>query len=379
MTMHKIKEHGFWDYICPGTGGMEKYGMDDFKLLLDDMAGAGMNSLNISVKWQTTGYRSKLKCNDYNPESPVAASGNQLLRDVIAEARRRRIKVWINACGNIFPCSKIRTKPIMQMDSVFGINLPFMAGLYDADSPEIQENAIAVFKEIATEFPGIAGMVVEIEFCDQELPSRIPLYDKWAKRNGRPPFEKICHPLNPRLLDISPWRDYTTAARVSLLKKIEKEVRSTGYKGNFAMICETGRMPYLIAQNVNLEYFKKERPDWKAVTYEYSYNKTVHRFGMMELAIEEPKKAGLEVYYLPRGVMTYAFPEKWPFSISLGTFWDYEMEDIAKFRPEGVWWFGSGCSCDGAHVHLDRLRQSGFKDGVAARRKLLKKLKTLKA
>jgi len=62
----------------------------------------------------------------------------------------------------------------------------------------------------------------------------------------------------------------------------------------------------LITQGVNFEMFKKECPDWTAVSDECSYNKSRNRYRMTEMAIEEPKRAGLKTYYLSRGVMTFA-------------------------------------------------------------------------
>ncbi|MXZ35707.1 MAG: hypothetical protein F4Z21_10875 [Acidobacteria bacterium] len=86
-----LREHGFWDYTTPGAGGMESYRQEDYLSLLDDMAGAGMNSLMIYVKWLTTGYRSRLSFQDQSPDNPVIASDNSLLRRTIEEAGKRGI------------------------------------------------------------------------------------------------------------------------------------------------------------------------------------------------------------------------------------------------------------------------------------------------
>jgi hypothetical protein len=90
--------------------------------------------------------------------------------------------------------------------------------------------------------------------------------------------------------------------------------------------------------------------------------------------VEESKRAGLETFYLPRGIMTWA--GKWPMPLSLEEFWQAEQEDIARYRPHGAWWFGSGTGSrpEGAHVSVARLRQSGYEDGVAARKALMKAL-----
>ena len=66
----------------------------------------------------------------------------------------------------------------------------------------------------------------------------------------------------------------------------------------------------------------------------------------------------------------------WPLELSLEQFWDAEIEDIVRFRPDGAWWFGSGAGtvAEGAHVSLARLRASGYADGRAARRALLARI-----
>jgi len=367
-------EHGFWDYTTPGSGGMERYTRDDHLLLLDDMQAAGMNSLLVVVKWMTTGYRSNLPFVDQHPTNVVTASDNQLLRDVIAEADKRGIETWLGANVNIYPTAKMKTQAWSTARRIFHVDFPFEISSYDLDTSEVQDHAVAMSRELVTLFPRAAGLMVEVEFCGMEMPHRIPLYNRWAKKNGRPPFAKVAHPLNPRLPDIAAWRDYATFRRAELMRKIETAVRSKGFRGQLSTLCETGRLPYLITQDVNLEMFHAACPNWAAVSYECSYNKSRNRYGMMEMAIEEPKRAGMKTYYLPRGVMTFAFPESWPLPLSIQQSWQLDLEDIARFRPDGVWWFGSGHAGDGAHIHLSRLRQSGYKDGRAARRALLKKI-----
>jgi len=222
-----------------------------------------------------------------------------------------------------------------------------------------------------TEFPSMAGFVVEVECCGHELPHRIPRYETWAREHGRKPFAELGHPLNARSPDIVDWRDFTTDNRAALMQRIESALRGAGFGGRLGVICETGRQPYLLCQDVNLERFHAARPAWEAVTYEYSYNKTRNRLGMMEMAIEEPKRAGMTVHYLPRGVMTYAAPEPWPLPVTLEEHWLMDIEDIDRFRPDGVWWFGADCSASGTHVKPSRLREAGYRDGAACRRALL--------
>ena len=48
-----------------------------------------------------------------------------------------------------------------------------------------------------------------------------------------------------------------------------------------------------------------------------------------------------------------------------------DIEDVTRFDPDGLWWFGSGAVGEGTHVAETRLRASGYADGRAARRRLL--------
>ena len=106
-----LREYGFWEYTTPRTGGFETYDLDDYRLTLDDMAQAGMNSIMIMVKWVTTGYRSKLPFLDQSPDNKVIASGNKLLRKVIAEANSRHIKVWLGAVTSYYDSDKFGSTP----------------------------------------------------------------------------------------------------------------------------------------------------------------------------------------------------------------------------------------------------------------------------
>jgi hypothetical protein len=255
-----------------------------------------------------------------------------------------------------------------------GHPLPETAGAYDADSPMFQERAVAIFEELVELFPGIGGLMVELENSGDEAPHRIPLYNAWAAKNEAPLFEKIGHPLTPRGFDASPWRNYATHRRLEVCQAIEQAARAKGFTGEMAMICETGGSDNAVCQEVNLKMFHQRLPDWTALTYEYE--KYMRRYGMMDMCIATPKALGLRTYYLPRGVMTYG--NSWPLPISLEESWKRDVEDMQLFRPDGVWWFGCGTVNAGCHVDLARLRQSGFADGPAARRALLDAAKTLK-
>jgi hypothetical protein len=364
QTPVRLREHGFWDYTTPLAGGMEQFQKEDYELLLDDMAGAGMNSLLVCVKWMTTGYRSALPFLD-QPSCPVTDSDNELLRWVIREAAARRIKVWLSAVVSFNACGPWGSRP---QSSTRSTDHDF----YDADSPLFTERAVAVFEELVDLFPGIGGLMVEVEGSGEERPHRIPLYNAWAASHGAPPFEKIGHPFNPRALDAGPWRDYATWRRLEILQAIQGAVRAKGFGGDMSMICETGESEYAFFQEVNLKMFRERFPDWIALTY--AYNKSCHRYGEMEVCLAIPKQMGLTTYYLPRGVMTWGLP----LPTSLEENWRMDVEDIRQFQPDGVWWFGCGTVSAGIHVDLALLRQSGYADGTAARRALLQTITGLR-
>ncbi len=353
---------------------MEAYGKDDYISLLDDMAEAGMNSLLICPRWFTTGYRSRLKYLDQWASNRVIASGNELLRWALHEARKRKIKTWLSAyvCG--FEPRSYGLKPYRTLSVPVDGGPTMEIGIYDLDTPGVAERAVEIFDELMREFPMADALNVELEDSGVELPHRIPLYNKWAAANGRPLFERLGHPLNPRLYDVPAWRDYNTHRRIQVLQAIEAAVRSRGFQGDLGMICETANSTYSITQEVNLAEFHKQLPHWTAVTYEY--DKWRHRYGVLDLSITTPKQAGLKVHYLPRGVMSWG---NWPLPVTLERSWEMDIEDVALFRPDGLWWFGSGGVNEGLHVSIERLREAGFASGRAARLALLKKVSPLRA
>ena len=370
-----LMEYGFWDYTTPGAGGMEAFEQDDYISLLDDMAQAGMNSLMIYVKWLTTGYRSRLPFQDQSPDNPVIASDNALLRRVIEEAGQRKIKIWLGGAVTYFDVARFGEKPYRTYERLGDFDLPVKVGLYDTDTPGLIERIVQIYEELVELFPGIGGLEVELEGAGMENPHRISLYNRWAKENGRPSFGELAHPLNPRVFDVPDWRDYTTHSRLRVLKAVEDAVRAKGFQGDLAMICETGAAPYAIGQAVNLKEFHKRFPHWAATTYEY--DKWNHRYAMMDVCIDRPKQEGVRVFYLPRGIMTWG--GRWPLPISLEQSWRMDLEDIQKFKPHGVWWFGSGARNEGAHVSVSRLKQVGYENGESARRALLELTSELRA
>jgi hypothetical protein len=367
-------EHGFWDYTTPGAGGMEGYGPADYDRLLEDMRAAGMNSVVVMAKWLTTGYRSRLPFLDQHPGNIVTADGNTVLRRFLERAAGAGISTWLGAVVSMYPVGSVKAEPSMTITEMCGTPMPFPVGVFDADTPEVTTFAVAIFEELRALFPMVGGFLVELELGDRAMAHRVPLYDRWAGQNGRPRFADLTQGLTARYADVSPWRDYTTASRVRVLQAVERSLRGKGFAGRLAVLCETGGGGYQIQQEVNLGMFKAACPDWVAVSYDPNYLKTRNRLGFMEMAVDEPRRAGLAAQYLPRGIMTWG--GGWPLELSLERFWDAEIEDITRFRPDGAWWFGSGTGAvaEGAHVSLARLHASGYADGRAARRALLARI-----
>lgn len=366
-------EHGFWDYTCQGAGGMEMLGLGDHLLLLDDMAAAGMNSLVVVVRWYTMGYRSRLGFLGESASNPVIASDNELLRRVIDEAHARRIKVRLGACAMTFDPRTCGGTPVQVGKMQIPGFDPASYAVYDADSPGFTERAAMIFEELVELFPVADGLVIELEHTGIEAPHRIRPYNRWAEENGRRPIDEIGRPFDPRVFDCPDWRDYATHSRLNVLAAIERAVQAAGFAGDLGMICETAGLDYSAHQELNLSRYHAAMPDWFAVTYEY--NKSHHRYAMMDFCIETPKREGLKTFYLPRGVMTWS----WPLPISIEDSWRMDVEDIAQFRPDGVWWFGCGTKNDGCHVSESLLRETGYPDGVAARRALIHQARGLSA
>ena len=370
-----MREHGFWDYTTPGAGGMEWYGADEYRRLLDDMAGAGMNSLLVMVKWFTTGYRSRLPFLDQAADNPVIASDNELLRQTIREAHARGILVRLGAVGTAYETRWVDAPPLWTHESLSGYTFEHPIGYYDGDAPGLQERCVEMCAEIVELFPEADGLMVELEFSGVEAPHRIPLYNAWAAEHGYPSFEQLGHPINPRGLDVPGWRDYTTARRLDWLREIERAVRARGFAGSLCTIAETGRTEFTLAQEMNLAMLRERCPDWFAITYEY--DKWLYRYGMMDLNVTTPQSYGLPTWYLARGVMTWGWPG-WPLPLSLPQSWAMDVEDVRQFHPDGLWWFGTGAVGEGTHVAESRLAQSGFPDGRAARKALLEQAAALR-
>lgn len=369
-----LAEHGFWDYTTPGCGGMERYREDDYRLLLDDMAEAGMNSLVICPKWKTTGYRSHLPFMDQVQDNLVIASDNAPLRYAIEQANKRNIKVWLLACVNYFNPEKFGDfRPIWVREVHLADKSSIAIGVYDSDTPVLAERAALICEELVELFAGIGGLIVEMEKDNFEMPYRIALYNAWAKENGRPSFEQIGHPFYPRRATLSAWRDYTTGRRLEIMKVVERAVRDKGFRGDLAMVCGLGGDNYERCAEINLEMFGDRLADWSTVHYEYT--NAVHRYTIKDFGISLPKSLGIRSYYLARGVLTWGMQTLR--GIKLEDHWQMDVEDFQLFRPYGAWWFGCGSRNDGYHTSLSTLQSIGYRDGVEARRALLKKVSVL--
>ena len=364
-----LGEYGFWDYTTPAAGSMEQYAKEDYILLLDDMAGAGMNSLVVMMKWLTTGYRSSLSFLDQLPGNLTIDSDNELLRGVISEAGKRGIKTWLGGALTHYGIETFGLTPHTRLDVVDDFQLPMPVGIYSPDLPGVAERIVRICEELVELFPEAGGLIVELEDADVYQPHRRALYNAWAEANGRASYEQLMADFRLRSKhanDVPEWRDYTTQSRIDVLDAVEKAVRSKGFSGDLATICECALAPFVVSCGINITEFHRQLPQWMAITFHYE--KSRYRHALMDLCIDTPKREGLTVLYLPRGVSTLPV---WPMPISLEQSWQMDVEDVLKYRPHGVWWFASGASSEGIHTSPSKLREAGFTSGLQARRKLL--------
>lgn len=352
------KEYGFWEYTCPNAGECAHYEISNWERLLDEMSEAGMNSLAVVVKWLTTGYRSRFDWLDQDSSCKVISSGNEVLLRAMEMAKQRGIVVWIVAV-----CTHMQIKE-------FGIEPPNhkKEGTfpYDPDQPGVLERMVGLFREVAGIFHAADGIVVEMESVEFDWPHRIPLYEKWAEENGRQSYEQLRNlPLDARAYRIHAWRDFLTWRRCLALRGIERAVRDTGYRGRLSMICETCNEAGSFHQAVNLKTYKKMMPGWAAVTYDY--DRDLNRWAGADFCMDQPKRAGLETYYLGRGVMTYGRD----LTIPVEEDWRRDLEDASNFGVDGFWFFGADAGGENPHCSLKKLNTWGFHDGASARRRIL--------
>lgn len=366
-----LHECGFWEYIVPYTGGFESYDLDDYRLALDDMAGAGMNSLMLMVKWFTTGYRSKLPYLDQSPDNKNIASGNELLRKVMAEAKARRIKVWLGVVTSHYDADKCDLTPRVVTPGFLGC--PFKVGFYDPDVPGMIDHGARIFEELLDEFPQPDGFMLEMEDVDARKPYRVAPYNAWAAANNRPPYG------DPAMVSGLHWFDYQTAAIIRATKAVETTVRGKGFHGDLATINKLGetrdksRVNKTGNQLVNIEMMRRDCPAWATINYNYDKGRREgDRDWCMVPAVTYPKGLGMNVYYLPRGVMTYQWREPPWERQELERSWAEDVADVLKYQPQNLWWFGAGGKSDGIDTSIKHLKRMGYADDVAARRALLK-------
>lgn len=363
-----MKEIGFWDYSCPRHGSLEHYTNADWDVLLDDMVEGGFNSLVLSVKWLTTGYRSRYSWLEQDPGNSAVASDNAVIHYALNGARQRNIRTWllVVATGYVMPQFGIQSL----------CNIPPWGDFtsYDLDQPGIQERIHLLFDEIADLFGAEAdGIVVELEFCDGEAPHRVPLYNEWAKTNGRPDFAALkAQPFEPRGYPYFHWRDFTTERRIAVMKDVEKTVRARGFKGRMAALTEVGNADMVMVGNTNLGRIRAALPDWSLVTYDSIYDRRQNRLSTIDFCIEQPRRLGFEVLFLTRGVMTWTWPPDGPPLGSLDEQWRLSLEDARDHNPDILWFMGSDARLEGLVCNRKRLPAWGYEDGRTARQALMR-------
>ena len=334
-------------------------------MLLDDIAAGGFNSLVLGIKWITTGYRSYLPWLDQDPSCSAIASDNKLIHHALRGAHERGLQTWLLVVATIYPN--------------WAQNLPggvsYWTGeytVYDMDAPGLAERIDQLFIEVIDLFGSETdGLVVEVEFCDGEAEHRIPIYNEWAARNNRPDFAAIKNiHLEPRAYPFTHLRDFTTARRIEILKRVEQVVRARGFTGKLSSIVELDTQPMVVMSNVNLEMLQQALPHWPVVTYDGIYDRRRNRLASADFCIQQPRQLGLETYYLTRGVMTFGIPPELP-PTRLEDQWRMSLEDALDLLPDKLWFMGSDCRLDGMVCSSIKLPQWGFTDGRKARLRLM--------
>ncbi|MCL2701225.1 MAG: hypothetical protein FWE88_05980 [Phycisphaerae bacterium] len=367
-----MKEIGFWDYTCPTHGSLEHYTTDEWDRLLDDMAAGGFNSLVLGIKWLTTGYRSRLPWLDQRADNAAIATDNATIHHALAGARQRGIRPRLLVVSTQFQTPE------------FGPQFPTIGnwgdvGHYDVDQPGVTERILALFGEVVDLFgQEIDGIVVEMEFCDAEGPHRVASYNRWAAANNRPDFETIKKILlEPRSYPFFDWRDYATQRRIDTLREIEKTVRAGGCNAELSSLVELANGDGVCVSNVNLPVLRDAFPQWPLVTYDSVYDRRVNRLAAMDFCIHQPRKLGLQAYYLTRGVMTWTWPPDATWDTTLQEQWRMSLEDAAAHNPDVLWFMGSDARSDGLVCSNKKLAHWGYHDGIVARRALMEMAKQM--
>ena len=366
-----MKQVGFWDYTCPWHGSLERYTREDWDMLLDDMASGGLNSLVLGIKWLTTGYRSRLAWLDQDSQCSAVSSDNALIHYALQRARQLGMSTWLLAVVTIYSSGK--------KDLPGG--LPYWSDrfvVYDLDTPGLDERIAALIEEILLLFGSeMDGLVVETEFGDTASERRIPIYNEWAARNNRPPYDAIRNiRLESRMYPFTHWRDFTTARRIETFQRIEKQARGLGFTGRLASISEIDNQPMVVMGNTNLEMMRRLLPDWPVVTYDSIYDRRRNRLATMDFCVVQPRSLGLETHYLTRGVMTFGIPPDLP-PTRLEEQWRMSIEDAAAYQPDSLWFMGSDCRLDGMVCSHVKLPQWGFDDPRLARQRLTQMMREL--
>ena len=360
-----MKEIGFWDYTCPTHGSLERYTQQDWDVLLDDMAANGFDSLVLGIKWLTTGYRSRYDWLDQDMDCTAVSSGNALIHHALNGARRRGIRTRLLVVATIFAAGPANLPGGRSYWSDEFVH-------YDLDVPGLAERIDLQFDEVVDLFGAETdGLVVELEFCDGDAPHRIPVYNAWAAANNRPDYAAIKDiRLEPRGYPYTHWRDFTTTRRIDTMRRIERNVRAKGFAGTLESIIELDNQPMAVLGNVSLTLLRDALPHWPVVTYDSIYDRRRNRLATMDLCVEQPRAAGLEVHYLTRGVMTFGIPQDLP-PTTLQEQWRLSLEDAAGHQPDVVWFMGSDARLDGAVCSHVKLPAWGFADGRTARLRLM--------
>ena len=368
-----MNEIGFWDYSCPMHGSLERYTVEDWDNLLDDMSEGGFNSLVLGIKWLTTGYRSQYDWLDQDPLCSAISSNNAVIYHALQGARKRNIKTWLLVVATVFPTGKYQLPGgIEYWGPEFNV--------YDLDCPGITERIDLLFSEVIDLFGSDAdGIVVELEFCDGEAPHRIPVYNAWAQANNRPDFTAVRnYRIEPRGYPFTHWRDFTTSRRIDVMRHIEEVVRARGFKGRLSSIIEIDNQPTVVMGNVNMPMLSAALPDWPVVTYDSIYDRRRNRLATMDMCVVQPHMNNLEVHYLTRGVMTFGIPQDLG-PTTLNEQWQLAIQDAATYRPENLWFMGSDARLDGPVCSNLKLPAWGYADGRTARKKLMQMTRGLQS
>jgi hypothetical protein len=340
------------------------------------MASGGFNSLVLGIKWLTTGYRSRLPWLDQEPSCSAIASENALLYYALRGAKRRGMRAWLLVVATIYPAGPYA----LPGGAPYAPEWVDGFLVYDLDAPGLSERIDLLYGEVVDLFGSeIDGIVVELEFCDGEAAHRIPIYNEWARQNGRPEFAQVKNVrLEPRAYPFTHWRDFTTARRIETLRRIETTVRERGFGGRLASIVELDNQPMAVMGNVNLERLQAALPHWPAVTYDSIYDRRRNRLATMDFCVQQPQRLGLEAYYLTRGVMTFGTPGNLPGNLpgvmpptNLEEQWRMSLEDARTHQPDVLWFMGSDARLDGWVCSNLKLPEWGFDEPRTARLRLL--------